>query len=68
MVNDCTFMNYRTVFKLFLTLILNLWLVLDVAYAGSELPRFIDVISAQKIYPEADKLGAPTGEPLVAPA
>ena len=61
-------MNYRTVFKLFLTLILNLWLVLDVAYAGSELPRFIDVISAQKIYPGADKLGAPTGEPLVAPA
>ena len=61
-------MNYRTVFKLFLTLILNLWLILNVAHAGSELPRFIDVISAQKIYPGADKLGAPTGEPLVAPA
>ena len=40
-------------------------LAVTMAHAGSELPRFLDAISVQDIYPGADKLGAPTGEPLV---
>jgi len=44
------------------------WLAAGVVHAGSELPRFIDAISVQEIFPGADKLGLPTGDPVVAPA
>ncbi|MCP4768364.1 MAG: regulatory protein NosR [Gammaproteobacteria bacterium] len=37
-------------------------------HADSELPRFIDAISPVDIFPGADRLGAPSGEPPVAPA
>ena len=37
-------------------------------YADSELPRLLDGISTQDIFPEADKLGTPAGEPVVAAA
>ena len=40
----------------------------DSARAGSELPRFLDAISPADIFPGADRLGAPRGEPPVAPA
>ena len=43
-------------------------LAAGVAHAGSELPRFIDAISPEEIFPGADRLGSPTGDPLVAPA
>ncbi|MCP4470517.1 MAG: regulatory protein NosR [Gammaproteobacteria bacterium] len=39
-----------------------------VARAASELPRFIDAISPAEIFPGADRLGSPSGEPPVAPA
>ena len=61
-------MSYRNLFTLFSSLMLMLWLAIGTAHAGSELPRFIDVINAQEIYPGADRLGSPTGDPLVAPA
>ncbi len=35
--------------------------------ASSELPRFLDVISVQDIYPGADKIGIADGDPVVAP-
>ena len=38
------------------------------AHADAELPRFIDSISAETIFPGADRLGAVTGNPPVAPA
>jgi len=41
---------------------------LGVARAASELPRFIDAITPAEIFPGADRLGAPSGEPPVAPA
>ena len=59
---------FRYVFILFLILVLPCKLMIGSAFAGSELPRFIDVISVHDIFPGADKLGAPIGNPLVAPA
>ncbi len=45
------------------------WFIpIDPAFAGAELPRFIDAIDAAEIFPGADRLGAPDGDPLVAPA
>ena len=38
------------------------------ARADSELSRFIDAISPADIFPDADRLGSPSGEPPVAPA
>ena len=35
---------------------------------ASQLPRFIDAISPGEIFPGADRLGSPSGDPLVAPA
>jgi NosR/NirI family nitrous oxide reductase transcriptional regulator len=49
-------------------LLIQCLLAVGVAHAGSELPRFIDAISAQEIFPGADRLGSATGDPLVAPA
>ena len=39
-----------------------------VAHADAELPRFIDSISAETVFPGADRLGAVTTDPVVAPA
>ncbi len=36
--------------------------------ATSELPRFVDAIQADEIFPGADRLGAPTNDPVVSPA
>ena len=50
-------------------LLLLQWLSsFGVVHAGTDLPRFIDAISAAEIFPGADRLGSPTGEPSVAPA
>jgi NosR/NirI family nitrous oxide reductase transcriptional regulator len=51
----------------------SLLLLLHLAFAGlahadAELPRFIDSISAEAIFPGADRLGVVTGTPPVAPA
>jgi len=43
-------------------------LAVGITHAGSELPRFIDAISPEEIFPGSDRLGSPTGDPLVAPA
>ncbi|UCH41346.1 MAG: regulatory protein NosR [Gammaproteobacteria bacterium] len=37
-------------------------------HAASELPRFIDAIDPAEIFPGADRLGSPAGDPMVAPA
>jgi NosR/NirI family nitrous oxide reductase transcriptional regulator len=54
--------------RLLLLLLIQCLLAVGVAHAGSELPRFIDAISPQEIFPGADRLGSATGDPLVAPA
>jgi NosR/NirI family nitrous oxide reductase transcriptional regulator len=54
--------------RLFMLLLIQGLLAVGAAHAGSELPRFIDAINPQEIFPGADKLGSPTGDPLVAPA
>jgi len=60
--------DYRKLIALFLILVLFQCLPgVGVAKASSELPRFLDVISPEEIFPGADRLGSPTGEPLVAP-
>ncbi|NNL07177.1 MAG: regulatory protein NosR [Gammaproteobacteria bacterium] len=47
---------------------LILLLFAGVVGANSELPRFLDSIVVAEIYPGADRLGDPSGKPLVAPA
>ncbi len=61
-------MNFRYIFKLFFSLILIQSLVMGVAQAESELPRFLKAITSQEIFPGADELGKPIGDPPVAPA
>lgn len=54
--------------KLLLSLIIIQFFSIGAAHAGSELPRFLDTISVQKIFPDADKIATPEGEPPVAAA
>ena len=61
-------LDVRSIPKLLLTLFFIQLLSVNTAHADSELPRFLDTISVQKIFPDADKIAAPEGEPLVAPA
>lgn len=61
-------MNYLYIIKLFFSLIFIQWLITGAADADSELPRFLKTMSSQEIFPGADRLGSPTGEPEVAPA
>ncbi|MCW8988718.1 MAG: NosR/NirI family protein [Gammaproteobacteria bacterium] len=61
-------MNYRYTLKFFIILILSQLLLISVAHAESELPRFLKSITSQEIFPNADKLGDPIGDPPVAPA
>jgi len=61
-------MNYRSFVRMLFMLLLSQYLLISTAYAGSELPRFLDGIKVQDIYPGADNLGPANGEPVVAPA
>ena len=61
-------MSFRYIFKLFFSLILFQSLLMGVAQAESELPRFLKAITIHEIFPDADKLGKPVGDPPVAPA
>ncbi len=63
-------MDYRKILRtlLLLTLLLVQWVGFSTAYAGSELPRFLDNTNIQDIYPDADKIGRADGDPVVAPA
>jgi len=54
--------------RLIVSLLLIQCLLTGVSYAGSELPRFLDAISVEKIFPGADKIGSPSAAPVVAPA
>jgi NosR/NirI family nitrous oxide reductase transcriptional regulator len=56
------------VVRVMVLLLIQGLLAAGIAHAGSELPRFIDAISPEEIFPGADRLGTPTGDPLVAPA
>ena len=60
-------MDSRAVIRFIFSLILLQWLTVSLAFASSELPRFLDTLSAEEIFPGADKLGSATGEPVVAP-
>ena len=57
----------KTIYLNFILLLLQSILITSVL-ASSELPRFLDGIDPQVIFPGANKIGSPTGEPLVAPA
>lgn len=61
-------MNYRYIFKLFFSLILIQCIATGAVHAKSELPRFLKALNSQQIFPGAEKLGKPIGDPLVAPA
>ncbi|RDH86129.1 MAG: regulatory protein NosR [endosymbiont of Galathealinum brachiosum] len=61
-------MGYRNTLKLLFLLFLLQCLPISAVQANSELSRFLDVIKTQDIYPGANKLGSPTGDPVVAPA
>ncbi|VAW64110.1 Nitrous oxide reductase maturation protein NosR [hydrothermal vent metagenome] len=52
---------------LILLFVLLQWAIPGITLAGSELPRFLDAIKLQDIYPGADRVGAPAGEPPAAP-
>jgi NosR/NirI family nitrous oxide reductase transcriptional regulator len=54
--------------RLLALLLIQCLFVVGAVQAASELPRFIDAISPQEIFPGADRLGSATGDPLVAPA
>ena len=58
----------RAAIQFFVSLLFIQWLVMGVAQADSELPRFLDSISVQKIFPGADRLASPEGEPLISAA
>ena len=60
--------NRGSTIKLVLLLILLQWMTTGVALASSELPRFLDAIDTQEIFPTADRIDSPAGEPLVASA
>ncbi len=61
-------MNYRSLIRMLFMLLLSQCLLMSAAHAGSELPRFLDSIKVQDIYPGADSLGPADGEPVIAPA
>lgn len=61
-------MNYLYIIKFIFTLIFVQSLVVGVVHADSELPRFLKTIQSHDIFPGADKIGKPVGDPLVAPA
>lgn len=58
----------RSIVRLIFLLLFIQWQLSAVVNAGSELPRFLDVISAQEIFPGADEIGTADGDPVVAPA
>jgi len=60
--------NKRVIFTLSSLLLLLYLASAGLAHGDAELPRFIDSISAEAIFPGADRLGAATGTPPVAPA
>ncbi|MCW9048659.1 MAG: NosR/NirI family protein [Gammaproteobacteria bacterium] len=60
-------MGCRNNLKSLVLLLLLQCLPVSAVQANSELNRFLDVIKAQDIFPGANKLGSPIGDPLVAP-
>lgn len=61
-------MKLTLIIRLFFSLLLAQWLTINLAYAGSELPRFLDAMEAHEIFPGADRIGMPEEDPIVAPA
>jgi len=61
-------MNYYRYLRILFVLLLSQCLLISAVHAGSELPRFLDAINAQDIYPGADKIGPADGDPIIAPA
>lgn len=61
-------MNYQTLTTKLFILILCQFLLIAAAQAGSELPRLLDAVAVQDIFPGADKIGVLSDDPVVAPA
>ena len=61
-------MNSQKVILYMMLILLLQWLSVNTAFASSELPRFLETIQTQKIFPKADRLAAPSGDPVVAVA
>jgi NosR/NirI family nitrous oxide reductase transcriptional regulator len=61
-------MHYRSFIRIVITLLILHWSLSGAAQASSELPRFLDIIDVQDIYPGADKIGTADGDPVIAPA
>ena len=61
-------MHFRSFIRIVFTLLILQWCLSAAVHASSELPRFLDVINVKDIYPGADKIGTPDGDPIVAPA
>ncbi len=61
-------MTKASIIRSFFLLILLQCLSAGAVYADSELPRLLDGISTQDIFPDADKLGNPEGDPVVVAA
>ena len=61
--------GYKSTVKLLLILFISLFVIIsaDTAQAKSELPRFLESVSSQDIFPNADKFGKPIGDPFVVP-
>jgi len=57
----------HTTSVLTILLLLLLLMVIGIAHADTQLPRFIDTLGAEAIFPGADRIGAPTVDPPVAP-
>jgi len=68
LANNILGIKYRGAIHSVLIFIVLQWGTVSAALASSELPRFLDAINIQDIYPEADRFGSPTTNPIVAPA
>ncbi len=60
-------MNYRSFLRILFFLLLSQYLLVSTAHADSELPRFLEAVDVQEIYPGADKIGSIEGDPAIAP-
>jgi len=67
LANNLLSIRYRSAVHSFLIFMALQWGAVSVAFANSELPRFLDAINIQDIYPEANRFGSPTTNPIVAP-
>ena len=61
-------MDYRFTLPFLIIFIILQCIPVAAVQANSELPRFLDDLNIIDVFPGADKLGSPTGDPVVVPA